>query len=185
MFVMKCKIICPCPEVAISSWQHFASTEQKRSWQGVWSREVQKEKNVIMVQGSLQRARDANVCGRISLGLPTATARFSVGSPVSSAPPCYCPLKLTLTAVYTVLKSTQCYSTVFLPSGTGNLLFHRKSYAILSVEWGVWLLLYVPLLKREAIARMPFPCSAEPERVFAKNNQWSLNYVLMQHRENY
>lgn len=89
----------------------------------------------IMVQGSLQCALVANVCGRISLGLPIATARFSAGSPMSSAPPHrYCPLKLALAVVYTVLKSTQCYSAVFLPSGTGNVLFHRKSHAILSVE---------------------------------------------------
>lgn len=73
------------------------------------------------------------------------------------------------------------FSSIYFLRNHESLLFHRKSFAILSMEWGAWLLLKVPLPKREQSKTLDASqCSAEPKelkepkRIFSKKDQQSL-----------
>lgn len=99
----------------------------------------------------------------------------------------FCTLKLVLAIVCMVLKSTQYYLVVVLPSGIGGVYFSTEK-ALLFWVWNE-----VPdcscmsrSKKREAKTLVAFSVHCWAQRsLCAKKNQWSPSYVfLMQHTEN-
>lgn len=93
---MKYKIICPCPEIAITSWQLFVSMRP----QTVLTRDVKEES---AVENCFQRQHAANAHEEVLQKLGNARAQFPAKSPAGS-PSNPCPSLLCLFEVFVGIK---------------------------------------------------------------------------------